>query len=332
MTVALYSLAGASGERTSSEVQTVPYPDEPTPIVEGQLKVAIVVPARNEARTIGPVLHAIPASSPGVLYRVFVCDDGSWDATGDIASRAGATVVRHSTPLGIGAALATGLAAARNWGPDVFVQMDADGQHDPSLIPRLLEPILRCEADYVIGSRFLTGASGLSPIRRVGVWFYSRLVSTLGRFRITDVTSGFRAFRQGVFDRLRLRAQKNWAIEVTLCAGLGRLRTVEVSTPYRRREAGRSQFDLRRLFVVYHYRAAIQILRAMATRASDLPPPTSPRIVQARHSLLTNGGTATLVTSISLEVLAPSRANAQAPGPATAAQGSGWSLNDYRIS
>ena len=280
---------------------------------EARLRVAIVIPARNEATTIGSVLRSIAVTLRGVPYRVFVCDDGSVDGTGGIALETGATVVRHSTALGIGAALATGFAAARAWGPDVFVQMDADGQHDPAMIPRLLEPILRCEADYVIGSRFLSGANGISPIRRVGVWFYSRLVSALGRFQITDVTSGFRAFRQGVYDRIRVRARKNWAVEVTLRAGMGGLRTVEVSTPFLRRNGGHSQFDVRWLFVLYHYRVVIQILRAIATYDPGDPPPISPRILRAKPDVLRSGFPQSLVDSVSRETHA--RVPPESPHP-----------------
>ena len=280
---------------------------------EGRVRIAIVIPAHDEAGTIESVLREIPATTPEVLYQVFVCDDASTDGTGDLASASGATVVKHPTNLGIGAALATGFSAARAWNPDVYVQMDADGQHDPALIPWLLEPILRGQADYVIGSRFLTGARGLSPVRRVGVWFYSQLVSVLGRFRISDVTSGFRAFRPGVYDRIRVRARKNWAIEVTLRAGLGRLRTVEISTPFRPREGGRSQFDVRRLFLQYHYRASIQILRAIVTHDSGRPPPASPRILRPETPFLATGGSPLLVDSISRGNLAREPVDQRAP-------------------
>lgn len=282
--------------------------------LEGRLRIAIVIPACNEAATIAEVLGKIPLSTPEVLYRVFVCDDASQDGTGEIARRWGATVVPHSENRGIGAALATGFSAAQAWNPDVYVQMDADGQHDPSLIPELLNPIFRGEADYVLGSRFLTGAEGMSLVRRAGVRFYSKLISALGRFRVTDVTTGFRAFRPGVYDRIRVRARKNWAVEVTLRAGLGRLRTVEVSTPYLRRAGGHSQFDVRRLFVLYHYRVAVQILRAMATYdAGDLPP-TSLRLLRAKQGFLRSGFVQYFVDPVSREIRARGSPDVANPG------------------
>ena len=272
-----------------------------------QIKVAIVVPARNEAATIGSVLRLIPDSTPSILYHVFVCDDASTDGTGDIAARLGASVVRHSTNLGIGAALSTGFSAARAWNPDAYVQMDADGQHDPARIPELLDPIFRNEADYVLGSRFLIDPNGMSAVRRVGVWFYSHLVSIIGGVVITDVTSGFRAFRPGVYSRVAVRSRRNWALEVTLAAALSRVRIAEVATPYLPRGGGSSQFDLRRLFVLYHYRALVQLLRAIATFEPGLPPPTSRRIIRAGPSLFRNEPSSNLVTSISREILARSQ-------------------------
>lgn len=227
-----------------------------------RLKIAVAVPARDESAAIEWVLRSVPKDSTEVAYRCFVCDDGSTDGTGAIALDAGATVLRHSRNLGIGASLTTSLDGARAWNPDIIVHVASDGQDDPHLIPQLLQPLLRGEADYVIGSRFLTGAAGMGAVRRVGVRFYSLLVRLLVGLTITDVTSGFRAFRTEVYDRLRIRSDKNWAVETALRAGLNHLRTVEVPTLYLPRIGGRSQFEHRRLFLLYHLRVIPQIFRA----------------------------------------------------------------------
>lgn len=245
------------------EPATVPMPGS-----DPRTRVAIVIPARNEGATIGRLLEALPPDTSQVRFRTFVCDDGSSDDTAAVAERTNATVLRHGSNIGIGAALTTGFEAARDWDPAIYVQIDADGQHDPRLIPELIGPILRGAADYVIGSRFLRNGSGLAPVRRAGVQFYTRLVRGLGGLRITDVTSGFRAVRADKYDLISIRSRKNWAIEMTLRAGLNRLRTVEVSAPYLPRRAGRSQFDVRSLFVLYHYRAMLQIFRAYTARGS----------------------------------------------------------------
>ena len=244
---------------------------ETVPGGDPRIRVAIVIPARNESATIGRLLRAIPPDTSQVRFRTYVCDDGSSDDTAAVAERHGATVLRHVGNIGIGAALTTGFEAARDWDPDIYLQIDADGQHDPRLIPDLIGPILRGEADYVIGSRFLDNGSGLAPVRRAGVRFYTRLVRALGRLRVTDVTSGFRAVRADKYGLISIRSRKNWAIEMTLRAGLNRLRTVEISAPYLPRRAGQSQFDVRLLFVLYHYRAILQIFRAYTARGSVAP-------------------------------------------------------------
>jgi hypothetical protein len=237
----------------------------------GRPRVAIVIPARNEAASLVGLFPRLAGRLPGCEVRTFVVDDGSADDTASVAARAGATVVRHERGLGIGAALTTGFEAARAWGPHLIVQMDADGQHDPELLPELIRPVTDGTADYVLGSRFATGAQGLSPVRRVGVRFYTALVRRLGRIAITDVTSGYRAFHSAVYERIAIRSRRNWAIEMTLRAGLNRVRTREISAPFVPRTAGRSQFDARRLFVQYHFRALVQIFRAFSSRVISPP-------------------------------------------------------------
>jgi len=234
--------------------------------VNAPKRVAIVVPARNEAETLSGVLRAIPDLAPECLSHVFVVDDGSSDDTANLARACGATVVRHGRNLGIGASLTTGFLAAQSWKPDVYVQLDADGQHDPALLPSLLGPVLRGEADLVIGSRFRGSNPKLSGVRRVGVHFYTRLVRLLTGYNLTDVTSGYRVFRRDAYDRLAFRAEKNWAIETTLRAGLNGVRMVEVPTPFLERKGGQSQFSRRRLFFLYNLRAPLQVFRAFSTR------------------------------------------------------------------
>jgi len=237
-------------------LEEAPHPED------HRTRVAIVIPAFNEGIAIERLLRELPEDSTTVRYRTFVCDDGSRDATAAEAAAAGVTVLQHSRNLGIGAALTTAFEGALAWRPDIVVQIDADGQHDPALIPNLVEPILRGKADYVIGSRFLEGANGLNPVRRAGVQFYSHFVKLLAGIPITDVTSGFRAFRADAYDQISIRSENNWAVEMTLRAGLAHLRVVEIAAPFRPRVGGNSQFAIRRMFVVYHFRVVKQMFRA----------------------------------------------------------------------
>ena len=156
------------------------------------MKVVAVIPARNESSRICRVLEEARPFTQNII----VVDDGSHDRTSDVAREAGAVVLRHQINRGQGAALKTGTLAALRHGADVIVHLDADGQHDPTAIPALIEPLQSGRADIVFGSRFL----GLQPEdmpswRRVllhGGLVFNRLALGIPR-RITDPQSGIRA-------------------------------------------------------------------------------------------------------------------------------------------
>jgi glycosyltransferase involved in cell wall biosynthesis len=156
----------------------------------------LVIPAFNEERHLAEVLNAVEAVDLGL--EGIVVDDGSEDRTAEIAKGAGFRVVRHPFNLGYGVALQTGYKLALGEGASVVVQMDADGQHDPSDIPALLEPIEKEMADLVIGSRFLTKSEyRMSPFLALGRNSLHLVSIALG-FRITDPTSGFQALNDRV--------------------------------------------------------------------------------------------------------------------------------------
>ncbi len=118
-------------------------------------KVAILIPAYNEADNIGHVLEQIPAAVCGLATEVLVVDDGSRDGSGDVAAEHGAAVARHVTNRGGGAALRTGYRLMVESGAEIVVTLDADGQHLPSEMERLVKPILDGEVDVAHGSRVL---------------------------------------------------------------------------------------------------------------------------------------------------------------------------------
>ena len=155
--------------------------------MEGAL---IIVPAWNEEATIGATLAEIRTADPA--YDVLVVDDGSTDATADIATRAGATVLRLPFNLGIGGAMRTGYEYAKRQGYARAIQVDADGQHDPADIGRVLAGLER--ADICIGARFAgRGQYVARGPRRWAMTLLAAVVSRMARTRLTDVTSGFRA-------------------------------------------------------------------------------------------------------------------------------------------
>jgi glycosyltransferase involved in cell wall biosynthesis len=156
----------------------------------------IVIPSFNEAPRLPALLERISVEQPEL--ELVVVDDGSRDATAEVAARAGATVLRHPFNLGYGAGLQTGYKYAVAKHAPFVVQMDADGQHDPRDIGRLLAPLLRGECDLVIGSRFLapTGYE-MGFTRTLGRRFFVALARTFG-IRVTDPTSGFQALGERV--------------------------------------------------------------------------------------------------------------------------------------
>lgn len=153
-------------------------------------RVVAVIPAYNEERFIGSVV----LKTLQYVDEVFVVDDGSKDATAEIAELAGAIVVRQEN-AGKGVALNTGFKKAMELIlPAVIVTMDGDWQHMPVEIPRVIEPILKGEADMVVGSRYLEQTSDVPKQRVLGHWFFTTLTNTVSGTNLTDSQSGFRAF------------------------------------------------------------------------------------------------------------------------------------------
>jgi glycosyltransferase involved in cell wall biosynthesis len=154
----------------------------------------IIVPAYNEQAYLGNLLRALAAAEPGA--EILVIDDGSRDATAQIAAEAGARVLRHPFNLGYGAALQTGYKYALSVGADLLIQMDADGQHDPAQIRDLTAPLLAGACDLVIGSRFLEPSGyAMGRTRNLGRQVF-RLLGRIAGIQVTDPTSGFQALNR----------------------------------------------------------------------------------------------------------------------------------------
>ncbi|WP_051072086.1 glycosyltransferase family 2 protein [Amycolatopsis decaplanina] len=148
------------------------------------------MPALNEQASVGAVISQVKQSLPGM--DVLVVDDGSSDDTAKLARAAGAEVARLSVNLGVGGAMRTGFRYAAARGYDVVVQVDADGQHDPEEVGALLNAL--DDADIAIGSRFAgKGSYKASGPRKYAMVVLSVVFSRLGKTKLTDVTSGFKA-------------------------------------------------------------------------------------------------------------------------------------------
>jgi hypothetical protein len=171
-------------------------------------KIAILVPAYNEAENIGYVLDRMPAEVCGVPTTVLVVDDGSRDGTGDVAAEHGAVVARHVINRGGGAALRTGYRLMVESGAEIVVTLDADGQHLPSEMERLVKPVLDGEVDVAHGSRVLGQADRNHFARELGIVFFNRVVSAITRTHVTDCSNGYRAVRTTVLPQLVLRQEQ----------------------------------------------------------------------------------------------------------------------------
>lgn len=164
-----------------------------------QSKILVIVPAYNEAGSVGNVISKIRRCLPNV--DVLVVNDGSSDSTSAIAEQAGAMVLDLPYNMGIGAAMQAGYKFAHRRDYDVAVQCDGDGQHHPSQIKTLVEALTNGDADVVLGSRYLSSRKFKSSVpRRVGMFLFSNVLSLIVGQKLTDTTSGFRAVNREVIE------------------------------------------------------------------------------------------------------------------------------------
>lgn len=220
--------------------------------------ILVLIPAYNEAQRVGAVITGVKKHLPSA--DIVVVDDGSEDQTAAAAAAAGAKVIRLPFNLGVGAALQTGYHYATAGNYTFLIQLDADGQHDPTYLPVLLKALEQTGADLLIGSRFLADSYTGSRIRGAGNRFFARLVSFLIGERLTDPTSGYRALRRAVF---LFCSQTSFSFEqpdadfLVLLHRKG-FKIKEIPITVKPREGGRSQhYGLRP--VVYLFRVLLSL-------------------------------------------------------------------------
>jgi glycosyltransferase involved in cell wall biosynthesis len=206
----------------------------------GGRKLAII-PAYNEEGSVATVVAGLHEHAPD--FDVLVVDDGSTDGTSAEAERSGATVLRHPFNLGIGGAVQSGYKYALRHGYDVAVQVDGDGQHDPSYLSLLLAELNANGAvDMVCGTRFREGAGYRVPrSRRLGIMFFSVILSWLVGEKITDPTSGFRMTGRRAIELFASDYPHDYPeVEVLLMLHKHDLRMREVPVSMNERISGRS--------------------------------------------------------------------------------------------
>jgi len=227
------------------------------------VRTLLVIPAYNEEASLPATLIELAAEAPGL--DVVVVDDGSRDRTARVARAAGVPTLVLPVNLGVGAALQTGFRYALERGYDTAVQFDADGQHDPRDLPGLLSPLAEGRADLAIGSRFVEGRGDYRPprLRGLGMALFSGLTSLAVGRRLTDTTSGLRAYGRRVM-RLCLDYFPQDFPDAPLLIWLARrgVRWVEVPVRMRARRGGASFYTFAKS-AYYPYKTLLASLIAM---------------------------------------------------------------------
>ena len=232
------------------------------------LRPLVIIPAYDEQDSLPGTLAELRAVAPGT--DLLVVDDGSRDATARVAREHGVRVLRHPFNLGVGGALQTGFRWAVTHGYDVGVQLDADGQHDPAFLSALLEPLRAGRCDVSIGSRYVQQSRYRAPLaRRAIMVLFSGLVSTVLRARITDTTSGFRAYARRVMEVCQHDFPTDFP-DAPLLITLARrgFRLEEVPVEMRERRAGRSFYTLGQS-LYYPYKNLLASLMALLRRPTQ---------------------------------------------------------------
>jgi hypothetical protein len=203
--------------------------------------VLVCIPAFEEAENLTAVINEVPARVADLPTHVLVIDDGSRDRTAAVAAGLGAHVVTHPVNSGQGAALQTGYLVAERLGVDVVVTLDADGQHDPREMDRLIAPIVEGTADFVVGSRRMGASDGDSRARNAGITLYTRLINLLGGTDVSDIANGYRAIRASRLSEIAFTEDQFHNPELLLGAARAGLRVVDVPVTIRRRASGTSK-------------------------------------------------------------------------------------------
>jgi glycosyltransferase involved in cell wall biosynthesis len=194
-------------------------------------KLIIQIPCLNEAETLPATLADLPGAVPGIdVIETLVVDDGSRDNTAEVARAHGVThVIRFRQRKGLAAAFSAGIDASLRHGADFIVNTDADNQYAGRDIPQLLAPLLRGEADIVVGDRNIRDLTHMSWLRkslqRLGSWAVRRVSAT----QVPDTTSGFRAYTRDAALRMTIVSDFSYTLESIIQAGKQRMAVTHVA-------------------------------------------------------------------------------------------------------
>ena len=230
------------------------------------MNICAVIPAYNEEKTIGEVIE----KTKRYIDTVIVVDNDSSDNTVEVALINNAIVV-NCRKKGVGITQYTGLQYAISEGYDYILQLDADGQHNPEYIPTLIE-VMKEDCDIIIGSRFLCESyRNLSFTRKIGIRFFSKVVSILGGTKITDVTSGFRLCKTSSMIKLNKPDDIHPLAGQALEALLKGMTIKEIPIEMPNRYAGESHLSIKR-FALYPFRVMWIIIKVFWNEKGNREP------------------------------------------------------------
>ena len=229
-------------------------------------KVVVFIPAFNEEENIGAIIERVREIYPesrtgpqGYIMEILVVDDGSLDDTEKIARSYGVEVIAHPKNKGLGAATRTAMDNAFSMGADVAVKLDADFQHGPEDIKKVISPILSNKADICWGSRFKGGIQYKMPLIRLwGNKFFTWLMNQLTDYKISDAQTGLMAFNRHYLSMFEMHGNYNPPQQLLIDANFKNMRYIEEPVTFHPRKAGKS-------FVTYRYPFHVisNILRAV---------------------------------------------------------------------
>lgn len=210
-------------------------------------RVLIIIPAYNEEESLGAVLQGLRRHTPG--FDRVVVNDGSTDGTDAVVTALGEKQLRLVSNLGYGEALQTGMKYALICGYDIVVSIDADGQHRPEEVPRLVQTLIDENADLVIGSRFARGRSYDTPFsRRVGQLIFSHLTRILLDQRIYDTSSGFKVMTADACQALVTATFMDFHVETIVRLSMLGFKIMEAPITVMERSNGSSMHSIASIF------------------------------------------------------------------------------------
>ncbi|QHW33270.1 glycosyltransferase family 2 protein [Paenibacillus rhizovicinus] len=204
--------------------------------------ILVIIPAYNEEATLARTVHDLKRHTP---YDFVVIDDGSKDRTPAIIREEGFPSLRHAVNLGIGGSMQSGYQYAQRGGYEYAIQLDADGQHRPEDIEKLVREISASGSDMVIGSRFVEKSSYRGSLsRRVGIFYFHQLIRMLTGIPVHDPTSGFRIVGRAAIAQFARNYPTDYPeVEVLVSLSKRGFKIKEISVEMRGRQGGTSSIN-----------------------------------------------------------------------------------------